>query len=112
MNLEYVLCKELGQLEEKYRGGGEMSEGDLRRIDLLAHSIKCLATYTAMKSAEDEQNMSYMNGNSYDINHPNNMSNNSYMNNSYRGPMNRYMSSDMNDMSGHYPPMYPQDRRW
>ena len=35
--LESKICKELDLLEEKYRTGAEMSEGDLRRLDLLAH---------------------------------------------------------------------------
>ncbi len=51
--LEAKMCKELDLLEEKYRTGAEMSEGDLRRIDLLTHAIKSLATYSAMKEAED-----------------------------------------------------------
>lgn len=105
-HLENVMCKELQALEEKYRNSNEMSEGDIRRIDLLVHSLKSLATYNAMKDAEEMQSYggnSYMsNGNSY-------MNNNSYMNgNARRG----YMSRDM-EMSGHYPyPMYPEERRW
>ena len=105
-NLESKLCRELEALEEKYRSGAEMSEGDLRRIDLLVHSIKSIATYKAMKEAEEAQaysNSSYAN-------------NNSYMNNSYaqnRGG--QYVNRDMNqEMSGHYPayqPMY-DNRRW
>lgn len=99
MNLEKKMCKELEALEEKYRTGAEMSEGDLRRIDLLVHSLKSMATYRAMKNAEEyENNQSYM-GNSY-------TNNASYANN-YRGRENPYNS-------GHYPyqPMYPEERRW
>lgn len=105
-HLENKMCKELAALEEKYRTGAEMSEGDLRRIDLLAHSLKSLATFAAMKEAEEMQSgNSYMGGNSY----------NSY--NSYsRGgnmSMNGYPNRDMRqDMSGHYPPYYPEERRW
>lgn len=51
--LQSKMCRELEALEEKYRTGAEMSEGDLRRIDLLTHSMKSLATYIAMKEAED-----------------------------------------------------------
>ena len=52
--LESKICKELDLLEEKYRTGAEMSEGDLRRLDLLAHAIKSLTTYSAMKEAEEK----------------------------------------------------------
>ena len=103
-HLENKMCKELEALEEKYRTGAEMSEGDLRRIDLLVHSLKSMATYKAMKEAEEAQRYnenSYMSGN-YD---------NSYMNNAYRSrDMGRY---SRDDMSGHMPyPMYPENRRW
>ena len=109
INLEKKLCKELEALEEKYRSGAEMSEGDLRRIDLLAHSLKSMATYKAMREAEDAQ--AYNGHSSYAV------SNNSYMNNSYnRGMDGRYMNRDMSqEMSGHFHPtypMYPEDRRW
>ena len=111
MMLENKLCKELEMLEEKYRTGAEMSEGDLRRIDLLVHSMKSLATYTAMKQSEMGQyNNSYgMNNGSY-TNNP--YGNNSYMDNSYAMRRSR---DNGPDMSGHYPmgyPMYPEDRRW
>lgn len=111
MILENKLCKELEILEEKYRTGAEMSEGDLRRIDLLVHSMKSLATYTAMKQHEMEQyNSSYgMNNGSY-VN--NSYANNSYTDSSYA--MRRSMDNRP-DMSGHYPmnyPMYPEERRW
>lgn len=95
-HLENKMCKELDALEEKYRTGMELSEGDLRRIDLLVHSLKSLATYKAMKEAEEAQY-----GNSY--------MNNSHMNyNSYNNN-NRYMSREMPER---YPPMYQEDRRW
>jgi len=109
MILENKLCKELELLEEKYRTGAEMSEGDLRKIDLLAHAMKSLATYTAMKQSEMGQQY---NNNSY------NMNSGSYMNGSYGN--NSYMDMRRSrengpDMSGHYPmnyPMYPEERRW
>lgn len=107
MNLESKLCRELEMLEEKYRNGHEMSEGDLRKIDLLAHAMKCLATFVAMRES-DYQEEQYIDASR--------MGNNSYMNNSYmnynRGMDGRYTSRDMDpNMSGHYP-MYPQERRW
>lgn len=51
--LEQKMCKELESLEEKYRGGGEMSMQDLDKIDKLYHALKSMATYNAMKEAED-----------------------------------------------------------
>jgi len=114
MNLEKNMCRELEALEEKYRNGAEMSEGDLRRIDLLVHSLKSMATYKAMKQAEGYDNNDYQGNNSYNGSY-NNSYNNSYMNNSYNRNMHdgRY-SRDM-EQSGHYPmnyPMYPEERRW
>ena len=111
MNLEKKMCKELEALEEKYRTGADMSEGDLRRIDLLVHSLKSMATYKAMKEAE------------YQSGYSNNSSSYANGGNSYGNPYNherdmgRYQSRDTgSDMSGHYPmnypPMYPEDRRW
>ena len=110
--LENKLCKELGLLEEKYRTGAEMSEGDLRKIDLLTHAMKSLYAYTSMKAAEDMQgfDQSY---NSYG-NMSNGMNGASYQNSYTRGrdAMGRYTSRDMGpDMSGHYP-FYPEERRW
>lgn len=115
MLLENQLCKELSFLEEKYRTGADMTEGDLRRIDLLTHALKSLATFVAMKESEmqgygnSQTSMSYgnsMNNNSY--NNP------SYMDNSYG--MRGMRSHENNpDMSGHYPiqfPMRPEERRW
>lgn len=110
-HLENKMCKELEALEEKYRTGMEMSEGDLRRIDLLSHALKCLAAYKEKKETEEFNGMS---GNSYMNNsYMNNSGMNSYAN-SYgygQNKMGRYTSRDM-EMSGHYPPMYPDDRRW
>ena len=103
MILENKLCKELELLEEKYKNGAEMSEGDLRKIDLLSHAMKSLAAYTAMKGPEQEYEQSYP-GNSY--------ANGPYMGNSYnpydtyRGMRSREMGPNM---SGHYPYNEP---RW
>lgn len=113
--LENKLCKELDLLEEKYRTGADMSEGDLRRVDLLVHSLKSLATYVAMTQAEnDYENVSngapygsapyngaFYNGASYN--------GNSYTN-SYAHNMGRSMDMS-HEMSGHFP-YYPEERRW
>ena len=134
-HLEAKLEKELANMDEKFRLGAEMSEGDLKRIDMLAHSSKCLMAFEKMLAEKNGQldfnyQNSYANGSSY-------MGNNSYMNNnSYMGgnsyndgnsQMNsqmgqNYTSRDMSPMSGHYPnqmgPMSPMNqmmpgvRRW
>ena len=51
--LENKLCRELDSLEEKYRSGADMSEGDLRRAEMVTHTLKSLATYDAMKEAKE-----------------------------------------------------------
>lgn len=126
--LEKAMCKELELLEEKYRNGQEMNEGDIRRADLLAHALKSLATYSAMKQAEGSDNNFYAQrptgnsmGNSYMNSMSNNMGGMSAMNNmgNMGGMSNMGASYGMRggsmDMSGHYPmnyPMYPEERRW
>lgn len=87
--LENKMCKELDNIEERYRGGAEMSEADLRKIDMLVHALKSLATYEAMKEAAEYQE---------------------YEQSFAMQPMSR----NYNTMSGHYPPPYypNQPRRW
>ena len=119
--LEAKMCKELDLLEEKYRTGAEMSEGDLRRIDLLSHAIKSLAAYGAMKEAE-EARYGQMGGSgaSYNNSYGNNSYMNSGMNNnmgSYaqgqrENGMSHYMSRDNYPANSGYMPYYPEDRRW
>jgi len=52
--LEKAMCKELETLEQKLKGSAEMSIQDLDKVDKLAHAMKSLATYKAMKEAEEE----------------------------------------------------------
>ena len=117
MMLENKICKELDLLEEKYRTGAEMSEGDLRKLDLLSHSIKSLITYVAMKQNDMPQQMPQQ------MNPGMNSQMNSQMNsgmgsmnsgNSYGNSYNN--SYGYNNQSGHYPnefmPYYPENRRW
>lgn len=51
--LEKEMCKELEAIEQKMKSGTEMSETDLKRVDMLTHAMKSLATYKAMKEAEE-----------------------------------------------------------
>ena len=107
--LESKICKELDLLEEKYRTGAEMSEGDLRRLDLLAHSIKSLATYSAMKEAEENR--------SYPVRQQRQVNNNydsSYNDNMYpqREMTNRFVSRENHPPASGLMSYYPEERRW
>lgn len=52
--LEQKLCRELELLEQKYSNQqGEMSAQDVEKIDKLYHALKSMATYNAMKEAEE-----------------------------------------------------------
>ena len=88
--LESAMCKELDKLEDKYKGGVEMSLDDLKKLDLLYHTLKSKATYDAMTEANEygyEGGMSGRRG---------------------RDSMGRYVSRDMGPgYSGHYPPYDP-----
>lgn len=108
--LEKAMCKEMEAIEQKLKGGTEMSVQDLDRIDKLAHAMKSLTTYKAMKEAEE-----------YGMSEDGSMSGARG-----RSPMaGRYVSRDPgysgygrsydDGYSGHYPmmyPAYPEQRRW
>ena len=52
--LEQKMCKELELLEQRYSANtAEMSIQDLDKIDKLYHALKSMATYHAMKDAEE-----------------------------------------------------------
>lgn len=93
--LEKEMCKELEAIEQKLKAGTEMSETDLKRADMLAHAMKSLATYEAMRGEEDWEGMSGRRG---------------------RGMDGRYVSRGpwTDGYSGYYPmmPYMPPDRRW
>ena len=44
-----AIHRELEGLEEKYEAGTQLTGQDLERIDTMAHALKCIATYEAMK---------------------------------------------------------------
>lgn len=117
--LEEKMCKELETLEEKYRGGsGELSETDVKKIDMLYHALKSKATYEAMKES-GEYGMSYASRGGYSGNGGySGYSGYSGRNSRDMGPGNsgRY-SRDMGPgYSGHYPvapmPYYYDERQW
>ena len=91
--LEKAMCKELEMLEEKVKGTPEMSVQDLEKIDKLAHAMKSLATYKAMKEADEYGMDNGMSG----------------RRNAYTG---RYMDMGPDGYSGYpgYPGYLP--RRW
>lgn len=53
--LEQKMCKELEMIQTKYAQNPalEMTVQDLERVDKLYHALKSMATYTAMKEAEE-----------------------------------------------------------
>lgn len=59
-NLDKAMCKELQTLNDKYTGnGGEMSEQDVKKADMLYHALKSAETYYAMKDAAGEDMEDY-----------------------------------------------------
>lgn len=104
--LEQKMCKELEIIENKYRQNEnmEMTVQDLEKVDKLYHALKSMATYYAMKGA-DEYEQGFSGEGRYDGN----------SGRRGRGMDGRYVSRDMGPQmsggyddgySGHYP-MYP-----
>ena len=60
-SLEKEMGKELESIEQKLKAGTEMSETDLKRVDMLTHAMKSLATYKAMIDSRERSSRSYMN---------------------------------------------------
>ena len=102
--LEKCMCKELESIEKKLQSS-EMATGDLEKIDKLTHAMKSLATYRAMKEAE-ETSMDGMSG------RRGRAANGQYISRddasqSYADGYSHGYSEAMNQQSGHYPPMPP-----
>lgn len=96
-NLEKAMCKELEALEHKIQGG-EMSVQDLDKVDKLAHAMKSLATYTAMKEAEEyEDGMSGRRGRAMNGRYVSRDGGSSYADGYSQG------YSEAMHQSGHYP---------
>lgn len=60
--LEKTLCQELEAIDQKLKSGTEMTTNDLEKVDKLTHAMKSLATYKAMRDAEEEWNEDGMSG--------------------------------------------------
>ena len=107
-SLEKCMCKELEAIEQKLKGGTEMSETDLKRVDMLTHAMKSLATFKAMKEAEeyeqDEGAMSGRRGRAMNGRFVSRDGGNSYADGYSQG-----YSEAMMQASGRYP-MMPHDR--
>lgn len=101
-SLEKSMCKELEILEQKMRQGAEMSVQDLEKVDKLTHAMKSLATYKAMKEAEEysEDGMSGRRGRGMDGRYVSRDGGRSYADGYSQG-----YAAAMSQMSGHYP--YP-----
>lgn len=103
--LEKKMCMELEAIEQKLQGGAEMSEMDLKRADMLAHAMKSLATYKAMKDAEEEYEefggeMSGRRGRAANGRYVSRDGGNSYMDGYSRG------YAEAMNQSGHWPMRY------
>lgn len=124
--LEQKMCKELELLEQKYQNSpAEMSIQDLDKIDKLYHALKSMATYNAMKEAEEygeegwSSNSNNAGGNSGYRGRAMNgrfvsrSNGNSYSEGYANGYSNGYSeASEQMNNSGHYPMMPYAPRRW
>lgn len=105
--LEKKMCMELEAIEQKLQGGAEMSETDLKRADMLAHAMKSLATYKAMKEADEyDGEMSGRRGRAMNGRFVSRDGGNSYADGYSRG-----YAEGMNQ-SGHWPNWYPEKFRY
>lgn len=108
--LEKKMCMELESIEQKLQGGGEMTETDLKRVDMLAHALKSLATYKATKDPEEWEEENGMSG------RRGRAANGRYVSRdggaSYADGYSRGYSEAMDQQSGHWPMMYPGKYRY
>lgn len=109
--IEQRLCREIDLIESKYANGtGEMSIQDIEKLDKVYHTLKSMATYNAMKEAEEygEGGMSGARGRGPDGRYVSRDAGESYSEGYDRGyseAMNRMNSG--NGYSGHYYNMPP-----
>lgn len=116
------LCREMDSLEEKFRSGGGLTESDLRRAELVSHTMKNIVSYCRMSEGMQEQmvqpDMRSMQNSQMSFG-----MNSGRMRSYADGPMNNGMSNgpmnSMGNMNGNmsnsygYPMnYYPEDRRW
>lgn len=113
--LEKAMCKELEELEQQVANGGKMSTSDLDQIDKLVHAMKSLATYKAMKEAEEYEGEGFSGEGGYSgrrgraangrfVSREGGGSGNSYADGYSQG----YSAAMSQQQSGHWP-MMPRD---
>ena len=114
--LEKKMCKELQNLEDKYANGAEMSEGELRKADMLVHALKSLATYRAMVEADEpeEEGFSGRRGRSPVTGRYVSRDGGSSYTDGYSQGYSEAMAQMQNGNSGHYPmpPWNPNRGDW
>ena len=111
--LEQKMCRELELLGQKYQNmQGEMSVQDLEKIDKLYHALKSMATYNAMKEAEE------YGGEGYSGRRGRNPMNGQYISRNEESYADGYSNgyseamNQMNNGTGHYPMMPRYPSRW
>lgn len=106
-SLEKAMCKELEAIDQKLKSGVDLNTNELDRADKLAHALKSLATYTAMKNSEEygdyEGGMSGYRGRGANGRYVSREAGNSYAEGYSRGY--NEARSQMEAQSGRYPYM-------
>ena len=54
-----ALHRELDKIAQKYDDGNELTAQDLEHIDKMAHALKCIATYEAMRGEDTRPRKRY-----------------------------------------------------
>ena len=57
-----ALHREMEKLAQKYDDGNDLTAQDLEHIDKMAHALKCIATYEAMRGEEPKRTRRYSYG--------------------------------------------------
>ena len=111
--IEQELCKEIDKIENALKAGQTMSFDDLKKLDLMYHTLKDISTYNAMKESEEYEGMSGMRGRSATTGRYVSRDGGSYEDGYSQGYSQamEQMNKVGNGNSGHMP-FYPEPRRW
>ena len=63
-NICEAIHREMHELDKKYANGTQLSGKDLEDVDKMAHALKSIATYEAMKGESGYEGDSYARGRS------------------------------------------------
>ena len=63
-NICEAIHREMRELDNKYASGAQLSGKDLEDLDKMAHALKSIATYEAMKGESSYEGDSYARGRS------------------------------------------------